>query len=394
MASTPPYTLKWGIMATGRIASSFVKDLLTDPTTRNVYDVRHQLVAVASSTSKEKAVDFCARVKAPSGVKTYASYTELVADPDVDIVYVATPISHHFQNTMLALEAGKPVLCEKAFTVTASQTKKLVANARAKNLFLMEGVWTRHFPLSVNVRELVSSGAIGTVYRVIADNSFNQDLPDSKLGFADSHRMVNLDLGGGAMLDLGIYSLTWLMQILYHLQPEKEKESPTVVSAINKYHTGADEMTSFIIQFPKHKSMGIGMTALRIASGVDYGFTGGPAIKIQGSGGEIQVLGPAFKPRQYRVIKKDGGGEIEVVDCPFPKDKNRDDWGHGMYWEADECARCLRDGKLESDTLPLDESIVIMELMESVLKQGGVEYPEIITNDVYDPNSLLNTGKA
>ncbi|POR30992.1 Uncharacterized protein TPAR_08806 [Tolypocladium paradoxum] len=394
MASTPAYTLNWGIMATGHIAERFVKDLLTDPATRNVHDVRHQVVAVASSASKHKAADFCAKVKAPSSVKTYASYAELVTDPDIDIVYVATPHSHHFQNVMLALEAGKPVLCEKAFTVTASQVRKLVDVARAKKLFLMEAVWTRYFPLSIKIRDLVSSGAIGTVYRVIADNSFNRELPEGKLGWDDSHRMVNLDLAGGAMLDLGIYSLTWLMQILYHLQPGKEKEPPTVVAAINKYHTGADEMTSFIVQFPKHKSMGIGMTALRVASGVDYEFTGGPPIKIQGSAGEIQVLGPAFKPTQYRVIKKDGGGHVEVVDCPFPKDKNRDDWGHGMYWEADECARCLRDKKLESDMLPLDESIVVMEVMESVLKQGGVEYPELITSDVFDPKSPLNTGKA
>jgi predicted dehydrogenase len=125
---------------------------------------------VASSSSKQRAADFCAKVKAPTGVKTYASYADLVADNDVDIVYIATPHSHHFQNAMLALDAGKPVLCEKAFTVTASQTRQLVETARAKKLFLMEAVWTRFFPLSVKIRELVSSGAIGTVYRVIGED--------------------------------------------------------------------------------------------------------------------------------------------------------------------------------------------------------------------------------
>lgn len=107
------------------------------------------------------------KVNAPDGVKAYGSYTELVNNPDIDIVYVATPHSHHFQNTMLALEAGKNVLCEKAFTVTAAQARKLVDTARAKNLFLMEAVWTRYFPLSIKVRELVQSGIIGPVYRVI-----------------------------------------------------------------------------------------------------------------------------------------------------------------------------------------------------------------------------------
>jgi predicted dehydrogenase len=165
MASSNPYTLKWGIMATGWIAETFCKDLLTNPSSRDVSDVAHEIVAVSSSTSAQKAVDFISKVKAPSSAKAYGSYHELVSDPSVDIVYVATPHSHHFQNTMLALEAGKHVLCEKAFTVTTAQVKKLVEVARAKKLFLMEAVWTRYFPLSIKVRELVSSGAIGTVYR-------------------------------------------------------------------------------------------------------------------------------------------------------------------------------------------------------------------------------------
>lgn len=132
-----------------------------------MHDIAHKLVAVASSSSKASADAFLDKVKAPEGVKTYGSYHELVNDPDVDIVYVATPHSHHFQNTMLALEAGKHVLCEKAFTVTGSQARKLVETAKAKNLFLMEAVWTRYFPLSIKVRELVQSGVIGPVYRVI-----------------------------------------------------------------------------------------------------------------------------------------------------------------------------------------------------------------------------------
>lgn len=126
---------------------------------------------MASSSSAQKAADFCAKVDAPIQTRMYGSYSELVADEEVDIIYVATPHSHHFQNAMLALEAGKPVLCEKAFTVTASQAKRLVESARAKLLFLMEAVWTRFFPLSVEVRKLVASGVIGTVYRVIGETT-------------------------------------------------------------------------------------------------------------------------------------------------------------------------------------------------------------------------------
>lgn len=145
----------------------FTKDLLTNPATRDVHDVHHEVVAAASSSTKERAASFISLVSAPSTAKAYGSYHELVADPDIDIIYVATPHSHHFQNAMLALEAGKNVLCEKALTVTALQARKLVEKAKEKKVFFMEAVWTRYFPISIKIRELVSSGAIGPVYRVI-----------------------------------------------------------------------------------------------------------------------------------------------------------------------------------------------------------------------------------
>jgi predicted dehydrogenase len=203
--------------------------------------------------------------------------------------------------------------------------------------------------------------------------------------------MVNKDLAGGALLDLGIYSLTWVFQTLYHTQPEQDKEAPNVVSAMNQYTTGVDEQTSIICQFPKHARMGVALTGLRTGTDPDGHNSGGAAIRIQGSKGEIQVMGPAYRPVQYKVIRKDGGGQIEVIDCPIPKDTKRD-WGHGMFWEADECARCLRDGKLESESMPWSESIVIMETMETALKQGNIVYPDVITTDVFDPKSPLNTG--
>ncbi|KAH7156790.1 hypothetical protein EDB81DRAFT_787941 [Dactylonectria macrodidyma] len=388
-----PFTVKWGILATGGIAENFTKDLLADPAARGVHDVRHEVVAVASSTSSERAADFIKKIDGPASAKPYGSYAELVADANVDIIYVATPHSHHFQNAMLAIQAGKNVICEKALTVTASQTKKLIDAAREKNVFFMEAVWIRFFPLSIQIRELIKSGAIGPVYRVLADLSFNTDLPNGRLDYPDSHRMVNPDLAGGALLDLGIYSLTWVFQTLYHTKAEEDKEAPNVVSAINKYDLGADETTSIICQFPKTKAMGIAMTSLRIGSDLDGLYTGGPAIRIQGSGGEIQVKGPAYRPTEYTVIKKDGKGYAEVVDMPIPQDSKRGNWGHGMFWEADECARCLRDGKKQSDTMPWSESILVLEVMESALKQGGIEYPELITTDVFDANSPLNTGK-
>jgi predicted dehydrogenase len=176
----------------------FTKDLLNDPTLRDVSDVAHQVVAVASSSSKAKAEEFIAARGITTACSAYGDYESLVADPNVDVIYVATPHSHHYQNVRLILEAGKNVLCEKAFTVNAAQTKILVDIAREKNLFLMEAVWTRYFPLSIQIRELIQKGEIGEVLRVIADTSFGDDV-ETKWG--TKHRMVNPDLAGGALLD-------------------------------------------------------------------------------------------------------------------------------------------------------------------------------------------------
>jgi len=378
-------------MATGGIAETFCKDLLVNPATRGVSDVAHTVVAAASSSSKQRAQEFLTKIKAPSAAKAYGSYAELVKDPDVDIVYVATPHSHHFQNTMLALEAGKHVLCEKAFTVNAAQARKLVEKAKAKNLFLMEAVWTRYFPLSIKIREMLVDGVIGEVHRVVANNSIQATLEDGSLDFPLNNRMVDMNLAGGALLDLGIYSLTWVYQILYHLQP-KPRKAPEVVAAIHKYEkTGADDETCMILKFPHH-AMGIAMTGMR--AGYPNATPNGPAILISGTKGEIQVDGPAYRPLRYQVFyyNKDGRRVKEEVSCPIPTDPERDGWGHGMFWEADEAARCLRDGKLESKTLDWEESVVIMEAMDEARKQGGLIYPELIDTDVYDEKSPLNVG--
>ncbi|KAH7129390.1 hypothetical protein B0J13DRAFT_137096 [Dactylonectria estremocensis] len=387
------YTLKWGILATGGIAETFTKDILTNPKLRSEDAVAHEIVAVASSSKKQRAEDFIAKTRIPGNVTAYGSYAELVTDSSVQIVYVATPHSHHFQNAMLALEAGKHVLCEKALTVTASQATKLVDTAREKGVFFMEAVWTRFFPASIKIRELCTSGAIGSIHRVIADISFasGKDDGDDRLEFPDTNRMVNLDLAGGALLDLGVYSLTWVFQILYHLQPENSKEKPVVTSSIDKYsYTGSDESTSILLHFPKHRTTGIATTGLRTLTGANERNEGSPAVVIQGSKGEICVYGPCFKPKHYSVITKDGP---ETVKIQYPTDPERNGEGHGMYWEADECARCIRDGKVESSTMPWGESLAIMETMDKVLKDGGIVYPEIITTDVFDPQSNLNTGK-
>ncbi|TQB68634.1 hypothetical protein MPDQ_003147 [Monascus purpureus] len=377
------------MLSTGWIASVFVKDLLINPELRSSSDVSHTVVAVASSSSKANADKFIRETGIPGPCASYGSYEELVADPNVDVVYVATPHSHHFQNVMLVLGSGKHVLCEKAFTVNATQAKILCETAKKKNLFLMEAVWTRYFPLSVQIRELIRKGEIGEVLRVVADNSFGDDV-EQKWG--TKHRMVNKDLAGGCLLDLGIYSLTWVFQTLYHTLPREQRKPPSSVSAhMSLYHlTGADEATNILLTFPTstpsnsappHQSHAVAMTNLRIASDPGQNRSSGPSIRISGTKGEIQVFGPAFRPEKYKIIPARQEGQetpaVKEVECQFPGN------GMGMYWEADEVARCIRDGKLESDTMPWEESIVIMEVMDEVRRQGGLTYPEKIESTAY-----------
>lgn len=166
--------------------------------------MKHTVTAAASSSSVDRAKKFLSDCKCPSDAKAYGSYSELVKDPNVDIIYVATPHSHHYQNTMLCLLAGKHVLCEKAFTTNAEQTKKLIETAKEKKLFLMEAVWTRFFPMSVQIRKMIQGGELGDVHRVIADNSFGEDVEET---WGTEHRMVNMDLAGGALLDREPYLL-------------------------------------------------------------------------------------------------------------------------------------------------------------------------------------------
>ncbi|KAJ5766884.1 uncharacterized protein N7511_004500 [Penicillium nucicola] len=381
------FDLRWGILATGGIAQTFVEDLLRDPTTKGVTDVKHTVVAVASSSSKASADSFVEKLKIPQPCATYGSYAEAVNDANVQAIYVATPHSHHFQHAMLALEAGKHVLCEKAFTVNAAQAKILCETAQKKGLFLMEAVWTRYFPLSIEVRRLVQTGAIGEVLRVVSDLSIG-DEPETAWDL--THRMVNKDLAGGALLDLGVYALTWVFQILYHTLPPSQRKAPSqVVSHMSKFAaTGADEDTTMLITFPtttpsalpNRTSHAVAMTAFRVASDPDNRGSAGPSIQIHGTKGHIQVFGPAYRPERFRVVPTAQSGDasnVQDVSMPIPDD------ARGMFWEADEVARCLRDGKLESEGLPWDESIAIMEVMDQVRQQGGLTYPERLESTEY-----------
>jgi len=378
---------------------AFTKDLLVNPSTRNVHDIRHVVTAAASSSSSSRASEFLKDVGTPAAAKAYGSYAELVQDPDVDIIYIATPHSHHYQHARLALESGKHVLVEKPITVNVSQAQVLCDLAMKNNRFLMEAVWTRFFPLTRSIQDFVRSGRLGTVKRVYADLSFWNDV---EAEFRTEHRMVNMQLAGGALLDLGIYSLTWVFLILYHLQQySKEGKTtlaPDVKAALSKYGgTGCDEMTSIVLDFPgahvgsvspgAKKGNGdahaIALTNIRVSNTPNETHPSADPVRIQGTLGDITVSAPSYRPTSYMLIPAQNANRGKLADFEFETKKFDIPAGHGMFWEADECARCIRDGKLESDVMSWAESLAVMRVMDEVRLQEGLDYPETIESCEY-----------
>ncbi|CAN6634884.1 hypothetical protein TRVA0_015S00122 [Trichomonascus vanleenenianus] len=356
-------TVRWGILATGWIAEAFAKDILIDPTTRNVRDVNHEIVAVGSSNDVQKSRDFIKRVGASESTVAYGNYRELVNDPKVDVIYVATPHTYHYDNAKLAIEAGKHVLCEKPCAINAAQLNHLRKLAEEKGLFFMEAVWTRFFPLVLDLqRNLFETKIIGKIYRTFADLSVKFDIDNAP----PSNRMTNPELGGGALLDLGIYALTWVFLINY-ADPDNQRQAPKYSGNIIKtLHSGVDEHTSITLAFEQGRTMAIATTSLTAPPNHDA------CIRIEGSEGVITVQWSPYQPASYTVYKylaneRLSDGDVRTFEIPV---------GRGMFWEADEVARCLKAGKLESDRIPLEESALITSIMDNIRYSNNFRYPE------------------
>jgi dihydrodiol dehydrogenase / D-xylose 1-dehydrogenase (NADP) len=240
------------------------------------------------------------------------------------------------------------------------------------------------------VRGQIESGIIGTVYRTFADLSMLSS-PES---LPDTHRLVSPQLAGGVLLDIGVYALTWIFQTLFTTQ--KNPEAPAVLSTLRKYRLGTDEQVSMLLTFPRETdgdAHGIATASARTSTDPDGKGTAGPAVRIQGSKGEIQVFHPAFRPTKTRVVFTNGNVEEKEWPQPGPGlgsrwhngfrneaggTLNQEGEGHGMFWEADECAFALRDGRKESQHQTLAESMVVMQVMDQVRAQNGIRFPEEI----------------
>ncbi|MEW1963319.1 Gfo/Idh/MocA family oxidoreductase [Microbacterium sp. NPDC077644] len=321
--------LRWGILATGGIAHAFASDLRT---------AGLDLVAVGSR-SQASADAFAAEF----GIEAaHASYEALVTDPGVDIVYVSTPHPMHHATARLALENGKHVLVEKPFTLNRAEAADLQRIAAERGLLVMEAMWTRYLPHMVRIREIIADGTLGEIRAVTADHT--QLLPADP-----AHRLNALELGGGALLDLGIYPVSFVWDVL---------GAPEAITASGRLgETGADTEVATIMT---HAG---GALSTTLSSSRAAGAT---SASIVGTEARIEIDRVWYAPTTFRVIAPDG----EVRES-YASEVD----GRGMQFQALAAERLVRDGILEGDVLPIAESVAIMGTLDEIRAQIGVRYP-------------------
>ncbi|MEV6262884.1 Gfo/Idh/MocA family oxidoreductase [Streptomyces sp. NPDC051784] len=327
-------TVRWGVLATGGIAATFTGDLLA------MKDPGAEVVAVASRT-EPSARAFAERF----GIaRAYGSWAELVADETVDVVYVATPHSAHREAAGLALEAGKHVLCEKAFTLNEREARELVDLARERGLFLMEAMWTYCNPVIRRMTELVRDGAIGEIRTVRADFGFAGT-------FGAEHRLRDPALGGGALLDLGVYPVSFAHLLLG--EPDRVQADALLSPE------GVDLNTGMLLGWNS------GATALLACS-----ITGDlpTAASVTGTAGRIEFPHGFFHPDHF-ILHRPGHEPEKVVSGPGPQGLT------GMQYEAAEVTRALLAGETESPLVPLEGSLAVMRTLDAVRDRIGVRYP-------------------
>jgi len=323
-------SIRWGIIGLGSISRKFATGLGYLPDA--------EVYAVASR-SGEKADAFGAEFGA---TKCYGSYEALANDPDVDVVYIGTPHTYHLPNTLLCLKAGKHALCEKPFAVNRAQAQEMVDCARANKRFLMDAFWTRFFPGMVKLRELLADDVIGDVMLLQVDFGFRmgQILPE--------HRLFNPELGGGALLDVGVYCVQ-LASMVFGKQPSEILSQGTLGS------TGVDELSATIFKYSDYELATIA-TAIRLNTPQEA--------RIIGSKGVI-ALSKWWRPSEMTV----------AVSGQEPRTLKFQNEGNGFNYEAAAVGNCIRSGLIECDVMPLDETLAIMDTMDRIRAVWGLRYP-------------------
>lgn len=324
--------IRWGILGTGKIAKAFATALKDTPGTT--------LAAVASRT-----VDSATKFGQEFGAERFhGSYQALADDPDVDVIYIGTPHPMHHENALMCLNGGKAVLVEKSFTMNLRQAEDIINLARAKTLFVMEAMWTRFMPAVVEAKRIVDSGEIGTPANVTADFGFTSDA-------GPEHRLFAPELGGGALLDLGIYPLSMSSFFLGAVQGVKAQAEMT--------ETGVDMQTAFTL---KHAGGGVSSCACSLRSRTPTELT------ISGTKGFVRLHDRFHNADSFTVTLVDGAARSERV-VTLPKS------GNGYTHEAQEVGRCIRAGLIESPVMPHAETLAIMGTLDEIRAQIGLRYP-------------------
>jgi len=320
---------KWGILGTGGIARAFARDLSF---------LNNHIVAAVGSRTKVGAEEFSMEFP---GCTAHGSYEELVTDPNIDAIYVATPHPMHVTHTLLALNAGKPVLCEKPFSINAAESRKMIEASIENNVALLEAMWMRFLPHIFTVRKILVSGILGEIISVTADHG--QRLADQGIP-----RLIEPSLAGGALLDLGIYPVSFAHMVLG--VPESIQAEAVMTEK------GVDASTSMLFTY-KSGAQAI-LTTTMIAQ------TPCRAV-ISGLNGWLEIDRTFYNPAGMRVHLYDG------TTTEYPSDYQ----GHGLREQAIEFEEIVRSGRYESEHLTHKHTLEIMELMDEIRNKIGLKYP-------------------
>lgn len=321
-------TVNWGILGLGKIAHKFAHDLLL---------VENAILYGVASRDLAKAKDFANKYQVE---QYYSNYKDLTDDPNIDIVYIATPHVHHCKFTLMALNSGKAVLCEKAFGMNKGEVEKMIAKAREKNLFLMEALWTRFIPGTYKLLELIQSGLIGDLKSVRADFGF-------KAKFEPNKRLFNKELGGGSLLDIGIYPV--FLSLLSLGFPKK------IIANAVMSKTEVD--TSIMMLFTyKNQETAILDATLAVNTPTEAW--------LHGTKGSLKMHSRFHHTESISYYK-----DHELIETHEVKFK-----GNGYYHEIIEVMNCLNNGKIESDKMPLNFSLQLIDLLDKVRQEIGLTY--------------------
>lgn len=321
--------IRWGILGPGGIAHKFAEA---------VVHAKGGVVEAVGSRDSARAAAFAKQYAIP---RSYGSYEELVSDAHLDMIYVATPHNSHCENTLLSLDHGKGVLCEKPMAVNAPEVKRMIDRARAKNLFLMEAMWTRFLPSIVHVRKLLAQNAIGEVRMLSADFGFRGGTDETK-------RILNPELAGGALLDVGIYPLALASMVFG--RPDK------IVSAAHRGNTGVDEHAGILLQYSAGQ-----LAILHTAVTTETPQTAA----IMGTEGMICIHKKWWCGNT--VMLRRNNCEDQVITLETNE--------NGFVYEIEEVHNLLAAGKIESATMRLDETYQLAQTMDDIRRQWGMKYP-------------------